>query len=60
MVWISVDELLESIMLKLYKQWERRLLSQARPLLDDERLRLANALRAMASAHVTQSQAERM
>jgi hypothetical protein len=55
-VWISVDELLESIMLKLYKQWERRLLSQARPLLDDERLRLANALRAMASAHVTQSE----
>lgn len=56
MVWISVDELLETIMLKLYKQWERRLLSQARPLLDDERLRLSNALRTMASAHVTQSE----
>jgi hypothetical protein len=55
-VWISIDELLESIMLKLYKQWERRLLAQVRPLLDDERLRLANALRAMASAHVTQSE----
>jgi hypothetical protein len=55
-VWISVDELLETIMLKLYKQWERRLLSQARPLLDDERLRLSNALRTMASAHVTQSE----
>jgi hypothetical protein len=55
-VWISIDELLESIMLKLYKQWDRRLLAQVRPLLDDERLRLANALRAMASAHVTQSE----
>lgn len=54
--WISVDELLEKIILKLYKQWERRLLSQVRPLLDDERLRLAAALRAMASAHVTQSE----
>ena len=56
MVWISVDELLEKIILKLYQQWERRLLSQVRPLLDDERLRLANALRAMASAHVAQSE----
>lgn len=55
-VWISVDELLEKIMLKLYKQWERRLLSQVRQLLDDERLRLANALRTMASAYVTQSE----
>ncbi len=56
MVWISVDELLEKIMLKLYKQWERRLLSQVRPLLDNERLRLANALRTMASAYVAQSE----
>ena len=56
MVWISVDELLEKIMLKLYKQWDRRLLSQVRPVLDNERLRLANALRTMASAHVTQSE----
>jgi hypothetical protein len=52
--WISVDELLEKIMLKLYKQWERRLLSQVRPSLDVGRLELANALRAMASAHVIQ------
>ena len=56
MAWISVDELLEKTILKLYKQWERRLLSQVRPVLDDERLRLANALRAMASAHVAQSE----
>ena len=56
MAWISVDELLEKIMLKLYKQWERRLLSQVRPLLDEERLRLANALRSMAQAHQAQSE----
>jgi len=55
-MWISLDELLEKIMLKLYKQWERRLLSQVRPLLDDERLRLATALRTLASAHLTQSE----
>lgn len=56
MAWISLDELLEKIILKLYKQWERRLLSPVRPLLDDERLRLATALRQLASAHIAQSE----
>lgn len=56
MAWISVDELLEKIMLKLYKQWERRLLSQVRPSLDTGRLELANALRTIASAHVIKSE----
>ncbi len=56
MPWISLDELLEKIILKLYKQWERRLLSPVRPLLDDERLRLATALRSLASAHIAQSE----
>lgn len=56
MVWISLDELLEKIMLKLYKQWDRPLLGQVRPLLDDERLQLASALRTLASANVNQSE----
>lgn len=56
MVWISLDELLEKIMLKLYKQWDRPLLGQVRPLLDDERLRLASALRTLASANINQSE----
>ena len=55
-MWISLDELLEKVMLKLYKQWERPALGQVRLLLDDERLRLSNALRTLASSNVAQSE----
>ena len=56
MVWISVDELLEKVMLKLYKSWDAGSLARLRPWLDEERLRLGTALRSLASAHVTQSE----
>lgn len=56
MVWISVDELLEKVMLKLYKRWDAGALARLRPWLDEERLRLGTALRSLASAHVAQSE----
>ncbi|HXF60065.1 MAG TPA: hypothetical protein VNK95_00530, partial [Caldilineaceae bacterium] len=43
-------------MLKLYKRWDAGILARLRPWLDEERLRLGTALRALASAHVTQSE----
>lgn len=56
MVWNSVDELLEKVLLKLYKRWDAGALARLRPWLDEERLRLGTALRSLASAHVTQSE----
>src|SRR5690606_10664109 len=57
-VWISVDELLEKVMLKLYKRWDAGALARLRPWLDEERLRLGTTLRSLASAHITQSEDE--
>ncbi len=54
--WISVDELLERVLLKVYRLWEHGALASVRSLLDEERLRLATMLRSLATSNIAQSE----
>ena len=54
--WISVDELLERVLLKVYRLWEHGAMAPVRSLLDEERLRLATVLRSLATSNVSQSE----
>jgi hypothetical protein len=47
---------LERVLLKVYRLWEHGAMAPVRPLLDEERLRLATALRSLATSNISQSE----